>query len=208
LRHYDKFDRKGPKVMVGEWATLEGSPTPNFEAALGDAAWMTMMERNSDLIVMHCYAPLLTDVNPGARQWKTNLIGYNALDSYGSPAYYAQVMFASHIGNATPRSVLRADEKVLLPYCVSRQAETGKLFIKVVNPAAEARDVSIELVGATRVRGEGKAITLRAAGPTDTNSITEPTRIVPAAETLKNVASRFRHTFPAWSITVLEIEAR
>ncbi|HZU36638.1 MAG TPA: alpha-L-arabinofuranosidase C-terminal domain-containing protein [Gemmataceae bacterium] len=208
LQHYDKAARQGPKVMVGEWATLEGQPTPIFDAALGDAAWMTSMERNSDLIVMHCYAPLLVNINPGARQWKTNLIGYNNLESYGSPSYYAQVMFASHLGNVTPHSALKADDKLLLPYCVSRQTETGKLFVKVVNPGTEAHDVTIELIGASRVQDQGKVITLRAAGPNDTNSLTEPTRIVPVTEPLKHVASSFRHTFPAWSITVLEIEAR
>ena len=205
LHHYDKADRKGPKVFVGEWATMEGSPTPNFEAALGDAAWMTMMERNSDLIVMHCYAPLLVNVNPGGRQWRTNLIGYNGLESYGSPSYYAQVMFASHVGNVTPRSVLKGGEKLLLPYCVSRQTETGKLFIKVVNPGG-AQDVAIQLIGATKVRDEGSVITLRAADPKDTNSITEPTKIVPVTEPLKNVASSLHYTFPSWSITILEIE--
>ena len=50
--HYDKTDRNGPKIFVGEWATREGTPTPNMGAALGDAAWMTGMERNSDIIVM------------------------------------------------------------------------------------------------------------------------------------------------------------
>lgn len=208
LQHYDKADRKGPKVIVGEWATREGEPTPNFQAALGDAAWMTMMERNSDLIVMHCYAPLFVNVNPGGMQWKTDLIGYNGLESYGSPAYYAQVLFASHIGDVTPRSLLKADEKLLLPYCVSQQTEAGKLFIKVVNPGAEAQEVTIQLKGAAKVQSEGRAITLRAAGPNETNSIREPTRIVPVTEPLKNAASRFRYTFPAWSITVLEIEAR
>ena len=52
--HYDKVDRNGPKIFVGEWATREGAPTPNMGAALGDAAWMTGLERNSDLIVMAC----------------------------------------------------------------------------------------------------------------------------------------------------------
>jgi alpha-L-arabinofuranosidase len=208
LQHYDKADRKGPKVFVGEWATREGEPTPNFQAALGDAAWMTSMERNSDLIVMHCYAPLFVNVNPGGMQWKTDLIGYNGLESYGSPSYYAQVMFASRIGDVTPRAVLKADEKLLLPYCVSRQTETDKLFIKVVNPGAEAQEVTIKLGGTTKVQGEGSVITLRASGPKDTNSITEPTRIVPVTEPLKNVASSLRYTFPAWSITILEIEAQ
>ena len=92
--HYDKADRKGPKIFVGEWATREGTPTPNMGAALGDAAWMTGMERNSDLIVMASYAPLFVNVNPGGMQWQSDLIGYNAASSYGSPSYYAQVMFA------------------------------------------------------------------------------------------------------------------
>ena len=56
---YDKYDRKGPKIFVGEWATREGAPTTNLNAALGDAAWMTGMERNADIIIMHCYAPFV-----------------------------------------------------------------------------------------------------------------------------------------------------
>ena len=66
VHHYDQTDRNGPKIFVGEWATREGKPTPNFGAALGDAAWMTGMERNSDLVIMSSYAPLLVNVNPAA----------------------------------------------------------------------------------------------------------------------------------------------
>lgn len=62
--HYDNYDRNGPKIFVGEWATREGAPTPNMNAALGDAAWMTGMERNSDHVIMSCYAPLFVNVKP------------------------------------------------------------------------------------------------------------------------------------------------
>lgn len=96
--HYDKYDRKGPKIFVGEWASTEGEPTPTMQAALGDAAWMTGMERNSDLVVLEAYAPLLVNVNKNARQWGTNLIGYDALESFGSPSYYMQKMFAENTG--------------------------------------------------------------------------------------------------------------
>lgn len=208
LAHYDKMDRNGPKVFVGEWATREGEPTPNFNAALGDAAWMTSMERNSDLIVMHCYAPLFVNVNPGGMQWKTDLIGYNALESYGSPAYYAQVMFAGHVGDVTPKSELKTEDGVFLPYSVTRQTATGKMFLKVVNPGAEARPVKIALNGAGKVSREGKVVTLSAKAPTDTNSITEPTKIVPVTRTLKEVGANFEYMFPAWSITVMEWEAK
>ena len=67
--------------------------------ALGDAAWMTGMERNSDIVLMASYAPLFVNVNPGGMQWRTDLIGYDALNSYGSPAYYAQKMFSTHHGD-------------------------------------------------------------------------------------------------------------
>src|SRR5947207_12101103 len=71
-RHYDKGDRNGPKIFVGEWATREGSPTPNFGAALGDAAVMTGLERNSDPVVMAAYAALFVNVIPRAMQWSSD----------------------------------------------------------------------------------------------------------------------------------------
>ena len=106
VNYYDKIDRNGPKIFVGEWATREGMPTTNLGAALGDAAFMTSMERNSDLIIMSAYAPLFVNVNPGGMQWSTDLIGYDAMNSYGSPAYHAQVMFASCLGEQTMESEL------------------------------------------------------------------------------------------------------
>ena len=102
---YDKYDRNGPKIFVGEWATREGAPTTNLNAALGDAAWMTGMERNSDLIIMSCYAPLFVNVSKDsasgrkAWQWDSDLIGYDALNSYGSPSYYVQKLFSHYLGN-------------------------------------------------------------------------------------------------------------
>ena len=59
---------------------------------------MTGMERNSDIVIMSCYAPLFVNVNPGGMQWESDLIGYDALTSYGSPSYWAQVMFARYLG--------------------------------------------------------------------------------------------------------------
>jgi len=208
LQHYDKMDRNGPKVFVGEWATREGEPTPNFNGALGDAAWMTSMERNSDLILMHCYAPLFVNVNPGGMQWKTDLIGYNNLISYGSPSYYAQVMFASHIGDQTPKSELQAGTNVFLPCSVTRQAATGKVFVKVVNPGGAPQTVTLRMTGAGDIRSEGQAITLQAKGPTETNSLQEPEKITPHATDLKGVGASFDYTFPAWSITVLELHTQ
>ena len=57
------------------------------------------MEKNSDIVIMHCYAPLLVNVSPGARQWRPNLIGYDALRVYGSPSYHAIKLFSTHLGD-------------------------------------------------------------------------------------------------------------
>ena len=78
--HYDTYSRTGPKIFVGEWASIEGRPTPTYQAAMGDAAWLIGLERNSDLVVMESYAPLLVNVNPGGAQWPTNLIGYDGAE--------------------------------------------------------------------------------------------------------------------------------
>ena len=77
---------------------------------------MTGLERNSDLVIMECYAPLFVNVNPGGMQWETDLIGYDALTSYGSPSYWTQVMFAAHTGTevvaADPDQCGAADRRI------------------------------------------------------------------------------------------------
>jgi len=72
-------ERLNQRCFVGEWASISGQPTPDLTAALGDAAWLTGLERNADIVSMEAYAPLLVNINPGAFQWPTNLIGYDAL---------------------------------------------------------------------------------------------------------------------------------
>ncbi len=148
--HYDKADRNGPKIFVGEWATREGTPTPNFGAALGDAAWMTGMERNSDLIVMAAYAPLLVNVNPGGMQWESDLIGYDAMSSYGSPSYYAQVMFGSHIGTQVPASTLDGAQPRVF-YSATNNPNKGVVYLKLVNGSSVEQPMQIKLDGASRV---------------------------------------------------------
>jgi alpha-N-arabinofuranosidase len=205
--HYDKTDRKGPKIFVGEWATREGAPTPNMGAALGDAAWMTGLERNSDLIVMASYAPLLTNVNPGALQWDTDLIGYNAVKSYGSPSYYAQVMFGEHLGN----QVLNAQVTGAGPRffaSTTRDTATGTIHLKLVNGSSAPQALRIQLNGIAELVKEAQLTTLRGNTPEETNSITDPGRILPAISTIHNAAKSFEHTMPPFSVQVLDIKVR
>ena len=225
--HYDKYERKGPKIFVGEWATREGKPTPNFNSALGDAAWMTGMERNSDIVVMSCSAPLFVNVNPGGMQWESDLIGYNALTSYGSPSYYAQVLFSNYrgdqiintLGENVPMQIQKLNAKdsadnvkpktyPSLFYVASRSSKTGTVYLKVVNAAGAPTKVSLNLTGIVNLKSTGKLVELKAQRPEDTNSIDEPNKIIPITTVLKGIKNNFTHSFPAYSITVMQIETK
>lgn len=225
--HYDDYSRTGPKIFVGEWATREGSPTTNFNAALGDAAWMTGMERNSDKVIMASYAPLFVNVNPGGMQWRSDLIGYNSMSVYGSPSYYAQKMFNIYkgdqvipvTGNNLPTQTQKLDDKdsaagvhpTIIPamfYVATRNTQTRTVYLKVVNTSGEAQKIKIDVKGATKVISNGLLVTLKTDNPEETNSITEPEKIIPITSKLDGISKSFNHSFPAYSITVLQIETK
>jgi alpha-N-arabinofuranosidase len=225
---YDKRDRSGPKVFVGEWATRVGEPTPNMSAALGDAAWMTGMERNSDLVIMSAYAPLFVNVNPGGMQWRTDLIGYNTLTSYGSPAYWAQQMFSRHHGKEVvalqangipekqwqppvPRGKTTApppQQVRMVFFDATRDPGAGTIYLKVVNRSATEQPVHVVITGMKSIEPRGETITLSANSPEDTNSITEPAKIIPVTTKVEGLSANFTRSFPPYSISVLEMKGR
>jgi len=203
---YDKADRGGPKIFVGEWATREGSPTPNMGAALGDAAFLTGLERNSDIVVMSAYAPLLVNVNPGGMQWTSDLIGYDTMSSYGSPSYYAQVMFGSCLGDHTPESTLAgADGKFF--YSVTATAKS-KACLKLVNASSTPQPMTLTLTGLGAGAHKASVSTLHGANVWATNTIRDPERIVPVRSTVTIDGGKLEQTMPGYSIQVVEIDLK
>lgn len=208
---YDKYDRKGPKVFCGEWATREGDPTTNMMAALGDAAWMVGMERNSDVVIAQCYAPLFVNVNPGGMQWKSDLIGYDALNAYGSPSYYAQCMFAGNIGTEVVETVcdsvprMKLDDAVVDQfYCVAtRDKAAHKLYLKMVNAGETPLKVRLNFKG-EKLAAKAVQTVLTADSMNATNSITDPKAVVPQTKTVK-IGRKTTLTLPARSIHVLAL---
>ena len=213
---YETYDRRGPEIFVGEWAAYETPfepwnarsrgepPTPNMQAAIGDAAFMTQMEKNSDVVVMNCYAPLLVNVNRGARQWRPNLIGYDALRVYGSPSYYAIKMFSTHLGN----QILKAaptDTDVLVS--ATRDSRSGTMYLKLVNPTDADAPVHINLQGVRRIASTATAEIL-AADPKATNSIDSPRAVYPSMSKISGVNVAFTYTVPSHGIVVLMLETR
>lgn len=202
--HYDTTDRKGPKIFVGEWATREGTPTPDLGAALADAAWMTGLERNSDIVIMASYAPLLINVNPGASQWVPDLIGYDAVHSYGSPSYYAQAMFSNHLGNEVLKSTLMHAPQLFF-YSATCDTTKRMLYLKLVNASSKPQPLDIQLAGEDRLQGTATLLRLGGHSMEETNSLTDPKRIVPVQSTIAGISSSLQHTVPAYTIEVIEI---
>lgn len=135
----------GMKTFVGEWAAQEGRPTPNLNSALADAAFVMGLEKNSDAVSIECYAPLFVNVSPAdpvkgyprAWQWDTNLIGYDALRSFGSASYYAQAMLARNKGDVVlpTRLAVRETARNEMPH--------GGIGVGSWHTLAEYADISV-----------------------------------------------------------------
>ena len=159
-------------------------------------------------------------------QWTTDLIGYDALTSYGSPSYYAQVMFSTLHGDeilATdsqniptrgwqPRSLrggTRPSEQLRqIFFDATRDSQSGILYLKVVNETGTAQNVHVQIAGAPMIQPEGKAVVLAANSPEDTNSIEQPRNIFPRLEEVHGLSADFTRLLPPYSITVLTLRTK
>jgi alpha-L-arabinofuranosidase len=196
---FDDASRSGPKVIVGEYATTAGQPTGTLAGAIGEAAFLTGLERNADLVVGASYAPLLVNVN--APSWPTNLIGYDALRSYGSPSYWMQDMLSAGHGDHVIGSSVVAGAGTL--FQVASQSP-GHTYLVVVNDGSVAAPTKVDLSGLSGGARGGTATTLT-GDPTGMNSLAHPTAVAPTVATLSARGSSFKYTFPANSVVVLDL---
>ena len=132
--HFDKYDRKGPKVFVGEYAVTKNTGKGNLRGAIGEAAFMTGLERNSDVVVMASYAPLLVNLNH--RAWNPDLINFDSANWYGLPSYYVQKMFSENRGDVTLPISVQCGE-------VQEKAPTGEIGVGTWNTSAEFKDIKV-----------------------------------------------------------------
>jgi len=131
---YDTYDRSGPKIFIGEYAVTEKCGLGNLRAAIGEAAFMTGMERNSDIVTLASYAPLFVNMNH--RAWNPDLINFDSSHWYGLPGYYVQQMFSQNRGDAT------------LPVQVDTPAadvapSQGMIGVGTWNTEAEFKDIKV-----------------------------------------------------------------
>lgn len=211
---YDNYARTGPKVFAGEYAAQSiGVASPenrnNWECALSEAAFVTGLERNSDVVRMSSYAPLFGHVD--AWQWTPNLIWFDNLRSYGTPNYYVQKMFSVHQGTRVLPVMLDGATKNGvndLYTSASLDEQSGGVILKVVNTSSSAREVRLTLDGATQLGITGSAFILESSDLKAENSLDQPTRIAPVQRQVPIPKGEFVYTFMPQSFTVLRIPAR
>jgi alpha-N-arabinofuranosidase len=202
---YDSYPRTGPKIFVGEYAAhlpqRQGMRPSTLTAALAEAAWLTGLERNADLVGMSSYAPLFAHVD--AWQWTPNLIWFDNLTSFGTPSYYVQQVFGQNRGTTILPVTIDGDAKNGISgvfASASLDQPAREVVIKLVNPGIDARDVALALDGATPVGA--RAVTLMGSADAE-NSLESPTAVSPSNAVASGTSGHY--TLPPRSVVVLRV---
>ncbi|KAB2639937.1 MAG: hypothetical protein DVB25_04755 [Verrucomicrobia bacterium] len=212
-KKYDTYDRKGPKIYVGEYAVNNEVGSGNLLGALSEAAFMLGMERNSDVVVMASYAPLFENVNN--RAWAVNLIRFDSARSTGRSSYHVQTMFSAHRPDVTLATTVEQPATATAPppsaalYALGGKDETtGQIIIKALNPGATAMETVFKINGAEKLKPKARVVTLAGEKPGDENTLDEPNKVVPVESTFDGVAPQFQYTLKPYSLTVLRIDTK
>jgi alpha-L-arabinofuranosidase len=208
---YDHYDRKGPAIFAGEYAAQSDKVVSvnnrnNWQCALAEAAFMTGLERNADVVRMASYAPLFAHVD--GWQWTPNLIWFDNLRSYGTPDYYVQKLFATNKGTAvlplTRQGNPLAGQDGLYGSAVI-DTTTHEIIIKLVNTTARPQTPVIHLDGIQKANGQARIMTLNASHLDDVNSFDDPTSISPAPSAMLCHGKTLTPTLAQYTFSVIRI---
>ena len=208
-RRYDTYDRNGPKVFAGEYAAHTRPTKKNsFEAALAEAAFLTGIERNADVVHLATYAPLLAHVD--AWQWNPDLIWFDNLRLVKSVNYYVQQLYSHHKGtNVLPLTrngeVVAGHEQLYASAVMDAQKK--EIIIKLANTSTAARDINIR-INLPRKGMElsaGIHATVLSGDMQQENTLDEPLAIVPVDYTLPLAGETLSLKVSALSFNVYRI---
>lgn len=204
---FDTADRNGPAIYVGEYACAGDVGQGNLTAALAEAVFLMGLERNSDLVKMSSYAPLLFNVNDIA--WPVNMIGFDSGRVAPRSSYYVQRLFSRNRPDellATSMIQPPGDPEVFAIAGIKR--ESGEIIIKAVNLGHVARTITVDIAGIGSLASRSEVTTLRHDDPTAENTLDDPDVAVPVTSTLPIAGKKFMLELGANSLTILRIEGK
>jgi alpha-L-arabinofuranosidase len=210
---YDNYDRNGPKVFFGEYAAQSVAmvSTKNrntLECALAEAAYMTGMERNADVVRMASYAPLFAHAE--AWQWTPDLIWVDNLHVRRTPNYYVQQLFMANRGDEVLPLKMDGVEKLpsgpeSLYASASRDGKTGEIILKIVNPHEREQHAQIELSGWNDTTSLVRQLTLAGPDRSRHKAVNDFEDIPPAQTGFSIAGASFSQQIAPYSFTVLRI---
>jgi alpha-L-arabinofuranosidase len=211
---YDSYDRKGPKVFAGEYAAhdkegKEAESRNTWKSALAEAAFMTGLERNADVVHLASYAPLLGNVD--AWQWRPDLIWFDNQTTVATPNYYVQKLFSTNAGTEVISALvdgkpLTGQDSLYASACIDSSRESGtELVIKIVNVAGKPTSLNISVEGSKVSAGEISLQVLTNADLTAFNQMGKPEVVTPAERKQKISGKKIMLALDARSLTVARI---
>lgn len=210
---YDNYNRNGAKIFAGEYASHTTRPNgpgkSTWEAALSEAAFMTGLERNGDVVEMASYAPLFGHVD--GWQWSPDLIWVDNLQVYGTPSYQVQKLYATNRGTAII-PIMRDGESVAGKdslYASAVYDEASKeLIVKVVNYNSQPKKVNLDVVSKKKLTATAHLVTLANADLNVSNSLEEPLNIRPKESTVVYNGKKIVNTLAPYSFTLIRLSTK
>lgn len=208
---YDNYDRKGPKIFAGEYAAQSvaiASPDNknNWQCALSEAAFMTGLERNAEVVHLASYAPLLA--HREGWQWTPDLIWFDNLTAYATPNYYVQQLFSANKGTHTI-SILNGKENVTGQQQVYASSvidkNTKEIIIKVVNASAQSQSYDFQVKGVSKVK-QTASLTVLKNELTAVNSFQDPGAVKPTETTIPVKGKTISASLAPYSLSVIKIK--
>ena len=208
---YDNYERSGPKIFAGEYAAHskenpDAESRNNWEAALAEAAFMTGLERNADLVQMCSYAPLFAHVD--AWQWRPDLIWFDNLNTVATPNYYVQKLFSTNRGTdvvAINENGNAVSGKDSLYSSAVIDKQKNELIVKMVNIASSAKVIELNLSGIKLAKVDATLQTLAGNDLYSYNKLSELDNLKPEEKKMGIKVNKFNHLLPPYSVTVLKI---
>jgi alpha-N-arabinofuranosidase len=211
---YDKYSRTGSKIFAGEYAAQSAGIASqenknNWDCAISEAAFITGLERNADVVAMASYAPMLAHVD--AWQWTPNLIWFDNLHSYGTVNYYVQQLFSQNKGTTVlpvqlPGNAKNGTDNLFVSAVADDAA--GDVVVKLVNYSTKPRAVKVDLAGVKKLGKTGRAQVMASDDLNTQNTLQEPKKLAPQVSTFAVASNTVSYTLAPNSFTVLRIPGK
>jgi len=211
---YDNYDRYSYKIFAGEYAaqsvnTCNPANQNNWKCALAEAAFMTGLERNADVVNLCSYAPLFAHVE--GWQWKPDLIWFDNLKSFGTANYYVQKLFSNNKGTQVLPMLL--ENKPLtgqdgLYASAAFDQNSNEIILKMVNSTDKAQIAKVVLEGTKKLAPKGKITVLKSEDLNRVNSLEQPTLVNPVEQEFIMKGKTINQELAPYSFTVIRIKQK